>query len=514
VDTNNNVDSREQVSLKLNENDGQSVTQVTEAPNFTALYARLINFGIAYSDLERIRRTSTDWTSFSRTLGDLAEFYLDQAEKEWESGRLETPRVQWKRAADYYHYSQLKLPDSLLKASFRRASGECYAKAASLLDPPAIRFEIPFRSIDLVGYLRVKRPGAPCVILIGGLDSSKEVELDYFAETFLRRGCSVVFFDGPGQGELYGRGSMAWGFEHVISAVIDFLRKDSRVGPTALGCFGVALGGHLACRAAACNPEIDACISIGGFFDARVLCRLPPLAQALCLKAFGFASDSDISEVAPHIDLAPLAGQMQAPLLLIHGTADHLVDMEQITAFQNWACGPINTLVLEGSEHVCCDRFNECLPIMGDWMVDRLLYKKPQPASLSPMNNYLCGQTTQGEERRKAVPKQNSLTLINMFIVKPHKQQALVDLLSKVGEKAICHMPGFLSARIYRGIDGTHVANCVEWRSREDFHRMLQHPETQQHIEEIHAITRGNPQLFELCTVLEPTTERVPQETN
>jgi fermentation-respiration switch protein FrsA (DUF1100 family) len=68
---------------------------------------------------------------------------------------------------------------------------------------------------------------------------------------------------------------------------------------------------------------------------------------------------------------------MQAPLLIVHGTADHLVDMEQITALQNWACGPVDALVLEGAEHVCCDRFNECLPAMGDWMLSQLLYKKP-----------------------------------------------------------------------------------------------------------------------------------------
>lgn len=366
-----------QVYPKIEASDGQPATQGAEAPNFTALYPRLINFGVAYSDLEKIRRTARDWTAFSRALGDLAGFYLDRAEKEWKSGQSETLRVQWKRAADYYHYSQLKLPDSPLKEGLRQASEKCYAKAASLLDPPAIRFEIPFRSIDLVGYLRIKRPGAPCVILIGGLDSSKEVELHYFAEIFLRRECSVVYFDGPGQGELYGKGSMAWGFEHVISAVIDFLHKNNHIAPAALGCFGVAFGGYLACRAAACNPEIAACISIGGFFDARVLCKLPPLAQRLCLKAFGFTSDRDISEVAEHIDLAPLAGQMQAPLLLVHGTADHLVDMQQITALQNWACGPVDTLVLEGAEHVCCDRFNECLPAMGDWMVNQLLYKKP-----------------------------------------------------------------------------------------------------------------------------------------
>jgi heme-degrading monooxygenase HmoA len=133
---------------------------------------------------------------------------------------------------------------------------------------------------------------------------------------------------------------------------------------------------------------------------------------------------------------------------------------------------------------------------------------------LLPDKNCLCAKQSMGRKGEKPMSKQSSLTLINMFIVTPQKQQALLDLLAKVGDSVMCRMPGFLSAHIYCGIDGTHVANCVEWRSREDFQRMLQHPETRQHIEEIHAITRGNPQLFELFTVIESKTETVPQQTN
>src|SRR5437588_499394 len=101
-------------------------------------------------------------------------FWKRVAEKAWNLGRLETPREQWKRAADYYHCAQLRLPESLLKKDFRRSSQQCYERVAPLLDPPAIRCQVPFESMHLPGYLRIKRPGAPCVILIGGLDSAKE----------------------------------------------------------------------------------------------------------------------------------------------------------------------------------------------------------------------------------------------------------------------------------------------------------------------------------------------------
>jgi surfactin synthase thioesterase subunit len=90
-------------------------------------------------------------------------------------------------------------------------------------------------------------------------------------------------------------------------------------------------------------------------------------------KAFGVSAQGDISEMARRITLEPLRGQMKCPLLIVHGTEDHLVDMAQIEAMKDWASGPVETMVLDGSEHVCCDRFHECLPFMGDWMTELLM---------------------------------------------------------------------------------------------------------------------------------------------
>lgn len=344
------------------------------AINFRALYPRLLNFGIGYGDLERITSSVTDWTSFSRALADLGEHWEQLADKAFRAGCLETPGQHWLRAAAYYHYAQLRLQDSLLKESLRRACRQAYTKFARLADPPIVRCEVPFDGMNLPGYLRTRKSG-PCVILIGGLDSAKEVELHHFAEIFLNRCCSVFYFDGPGQGELYGRSSMACGFEKAASSVINFLSSDPRVQPGRIGCFGVSFGGYLACLASAANPQISACISIGGFFDHRILPKLPPVAAATVRNTFGLPADANVSQLAPFVTLEPQRGNLKAPLLIVHGTADHLVDSDQIQAMESWACGPVEKMVLEGSEHVCCDRFNKCLPHMGDWMTTWLMRK-------------------------------------------------------------------------------------------------------------------------------------------
>jgi ribosome-associated toxin RatA of RatAB toxin-antitoxin module/heme-degrading monooxygenase HmoA len=98
---------------------------------------------------------------------------------------------------------------------------------------------------------------------------------------------------------------------------------------------------------------------------------------------------------------------------------------------------------------------------------------------------------------------ENPLTLINVFPVEPANQQRLMEILAQAAAQTMRHQPGFLSARVYRGTSGAYVANCVQWRSYEDFNRMWQQPEAQQHVAEVHTVARGNPQLFELCHVIE-----------
>ena len=219
------------------------------------------------------------------------------------------------------------------------------------------------------------RQGAPCVVLVNGLDSAKEVELARFAEGFLARGLSVFCFDGPGQGE-GADGSTLEGAAPAVSAALDVLSREGEEGAALgdaprFGLFGVSFGGHLACRIAALERRIEACVCLGGFFDGTILRRLPPPAMANLAKAYGLDPEAPLEDLFGRITLAPLAGLMDRPLLVVHGADDHLVDGSQVAALERWA-PRAEVLVYRPGEHVCTDRFAECLPRLWDWTADRL----------------------------------------------------------------------------------------------------------------------------------------------
>jgi len=52
------------------------------------------------------------------------------------------------------------------------------------------------------------------------------------------------------------------------------------------------------------------------------------------------------------------------------------------------------------------------------------------------------------------------VTLINVFTVEPANQERLLDLLARATETSVRHAPGFISASLHRGLDGTKVTMC------------------------------------------------------
>jgi hypothetical protein len=50
-------------------------------------------------------------------------------------------------------------------------------------------------------------------------------------------------------------------------------------------------------------------------------------------------------------------------------------------------------------------------------------------------------------------------------------------------------------------IDGKRVANYAQWKSKEDFERMLQNPEAQKHMQETMAIAKATPVLYQVTSV-------------
>lgn len=91
------------------------------------------------------------------------------------------------------------------------------------------------------------------------------------------------------------------------------------------------------------------------------------------------------------------------------------------------------------------------------------------------------------------------ITLINVFHVEPDNQQRLIDLLVEATEKVMSKEPGYISANIHRGLDGTTVANYAQWRSRQDFEAIFGNPEAIAHMREAEKLALSfEPHLYEV----------------
>ncbi|MEA5367461.1 antibiotic biosynthesis monooxygenase family protein [Amycolatopsis sp., V23-08] len=92
-------------------------------------------------------------------------------------------------------------------------------------------------------------------------------------------------------------------------------------------------------------------------------------------------------------------------------------------------------------------------------------------------------------------------TLINVFTVEPARQHELVDLLTEATEETMRHQPGFVSANIHAGADGTRVVNYAQWESEGAFRAMLADPACQGHMKAALDIAQADPQLYTVESV-------------
>lgn len=105
-------------------------------------------------------------------------------------------------------------------------------------------------------------------------------------------------------------------------------------------------------------------------------------------------------------------------------------------------------------------------------------------------------------------PSANVVTLINVFETTPDKQDELIRLLDQATVEVMKRQPGFVSANIHRSLDGKHVANYAQWKSKEDFERMLKNPEALQHMGKANALAKATPMLYQVASVHQSSGER------
>lgn len=97
------------------------------------------------------------------------------------------------------------------------------------------------------------------------------------------------------------------------------------------------------------------------------------------------------------------------------------------------------------------------------------------------------------------------VTLINVFTVAPANQARLLDLLARATETSVRHAPGFISASLHRGLDGTKVTMYAQWRSVEDYEAMRRNPAPLPYLEQALSIAKFDPGMYDIAETFSRT---------
>jgi 2,6-dihydroxypseudooxynicotine hydrolase len=331
---------------------------------------RFLAEGAVYRELrdlqQRIARYE-DWCSAWAEVGRATE---ERAQRLLESDCTQTAAADLWRSSIYYFFAQFLLWDDA--AAKRATYADCarvFRKASNYLDAPQQPIEIPYRDITMLGYLRlppgIKRP--PCVLLLNGLDTTKEEQL-VISNLCIQRGLATISFDGPGQGETFYNMKMTPDYVQAVQAALDFAESREEIDTDRLGIIGRSLGSHYAAHAAMLDRRIKAVVAWGSMFNLHNYRSIPPLTLAGFVYVTGSKTLDEARPYLESIDLARVGGRIKCPLMVVNGGRDPITPRENIDMMQSLGDDIVEVLFWEDGSHCAHDRPHICRPAMADFM--------------------------------------------------------------------------------------------------------------------------------------------------
>jgi hypothetical protein len=337
---------------------------------------RLLFAGLPFGELRRATGQGSAADRWAEVFGELASTYEARAIKAERDQHSETARRLWRWSAIAHqgasfetHLSPQRHHDyQLMERARRKAHAAFHRSLAHETGPKACRaVTIRAAGRQLGGYFSSPGPAAPCVVLVNGLDSIAEVELQAFARWFTARGAAVLSLNIPVDYVTADRSPLV-DVRALVSPICDWLQDEG--GSRQCGVFGVSFGGHLVAQFLSA--------------DARVVC-----GTAVCPPAFIGPNELKLERIRVMWACAlrqsyeeadtgardlPDIRSLNAPsgeMLLIGCHGDPVFGDEHLQFYRKWGRERLSVRMLD-AEHVATSRYSDWLPDVCDWMGDRL----------------------------------------------------------------------------------------------------------------------------------------------
>ena len=237
-----------------------------------AAYAGEADIGECLATASRIREG--DFESWYSEWKRTADHFRAAGDESRAAGHPVTARDSYYRAATYYRTAEFflhgNLSDTRITETWNK-SRTTFRDALALDTAPYEIIAIPYGNTTLPGYIyKADTSGMPRPLLIvqTGFDGCQE-ELHPYAMEGVRRGYTVLTFEGPGQGEVIRMQHLPFraDWEEVITPVVDYAVSRPDIDSGRIALWGISLGGYLAPRGAAYESRISALIADGGTYD-------------------------------------------------------------------------------------------------------------------------------------------------------------------------------------------------------------------------------------------------------
>jgi dienelactone hydrolase len=338
-------------------------------------------FNESYRTAEQIKlRDRGSWHKEWLRTANHVKALAEAAER---AGHPVTARDHYLRACIYSRWAEAFLdPADERRLPTYDTCVACFQRAGRSFTPPLEHVEIPYEGSSLPGYFYPGRGTmgnrVAGVLYIAGADVLKEELYFMGGKALTDRGLALLTIDGPGQGtslrhrKLYTR----YDYEVPVRAALDFLQSRAEVDPQRIGIIGRSLGGYYAPRAAAFEPRVKALVVFGGMYYVSE--DLPRNLRWQWL--IGAKDIEEAREKYRKFTLEGIVAKIRCPMLIVHGEGDHLTPVEHARRMYAEATCPKELVIYPkegpGAVHCQYDSIPETIPLMMDWLCDRLDHRQ------------------------------------------------------------------------------------------------------------------------------------------